>query len=186
MQQSLVNTTPAELLSSYLQGARGAFTVLTGSRTLHPQRPGTKQCSKASSTPPLQNPFPKPSSTTRFYRPERLRLRHYLTSCPAQSVQNHIWHHWSRYSGQELWHKIPSDPIPRKRATNSILLIIIIIIIITIIIIIAFGSYWRIGRLQELSGHPDSGQASQVDPRCNPSSLVRPPDLGARSRPRSC
>ena len=40
-----------------------------------------------------------------------------------------------------------------------------------LIIIVAFGSYWNIGHLQELSRHPNPGLASQVVPKCNPSSL---------------
>ena len=47
-------------------------------------------------------------------------------------------------------------------------------------IIIAFGPYWSIGCLQELSRHPDPGPASQGVPRYNPSSLSQPPDHRAR------
>ena len=43
----------------------------------------------------------------------------------------------------------------------------------------AFGSYWSIGRLQELSRHSDPGPASQVVPTCNPFSLFQPPDRSA-------
>ena len=49
-----------------------------------------------------------------------------------------------------------------------------------IIIIAAFGPCWSMGRLQELSRHPDSGQASQAVPRCNKTFLFQPPDRGAR------
>ena len=52
--------------------------------------------------------------------------------------------------------------------------------LVLIIIIIAFGSNCCIGRLQELSRHPDPGSASQVIHRCNPSSLFQPPDRGAK------
>ena len=36
------------------------------------------------------------------------------------------------------------------------------------------------GSQQEVSRHPDPGPASQVVPRCNPSSLFLPPDRGVR------
>ena len=49
-----------------------------------------------------------------------------------------------------------------------------------IIIIIAFGPFWSIGHLQELSRRPDPGPASQVVPKCNPTSLLQPSDGSAR------
>ena len=48
------------------------------------------------------------------------------------------------------------------------------------IIIIAFCPYWSIGRLQEFSRHSNPGPASQVVPRCEPSSLFQPPGHGDR------
>ena len=51
---------------------------------------------------------------------------------------------------------------------------------IIIIIVIAFGPYWSIGCLQELSRHPYPWPASQVVPRCNPTSLFWLPGCSTR------